>query len=98
MTQDEFWTLVDRVHQQSLGDMQTKCKLLGDELTLLIPEEVVSFAEHFRECFRRSDSYDLWGAAFVMGDGCGDDSFMDFRSTLISFGRYVFESAIADPE
>jgi hypothetical protein len=47
----------------------------------------------------RAYSRSLWAAAFVIGDGgCGDDGFMDFRSTLISMGRTAFERALDDPE
>jgi hypothetical protein len=98
MNIDQFWTIVDRVHDASGGDMDTKCKLLAEELRRLSPDEVFSFGEHFGECFYQADTWDIWGAAFVIHDGCGDDSFMDFRSTLISQGRSVFEAALTDAD
>ena len=30
--------------------------------------------------------------------GCSDDSFTDFRASLISHGRTIFENALNDPE
>jgi hypothetical protein len=46
----------------------------------------------------RAYSYNLWGAAYVIHGGCGDDTFNDFRSSLISRGRASFERALADPD
>ena len=34
----------------------------------------------------------------MINNGCGDDSFMDFRATLISLGRTPFEAALADAD
>ena len=46
----------------------------------------------------RAYSYKLWGAAYVINGGCGDDTFNDFRSSLISRGHSCFERATADPD
>jgi hypothetical protein len=40
----------------------------------------------------------MWGAPYVIHGGCSDDTFNDFRSSLISRGRACFERAIADPD
>jgi hypothetical protein len=98
MTIDEFWNTVDKVHRASGGDMDKKCKLLGAELRKLPLVEVVSFCSHFQECEGRAYNWGLWAAAYIIGGGCSDDSFWDFRSTLISMGRDTFERALADPE
>src|SRR6478736_5366951 len=98
MTLDQFWNIVDRVHQASGGDMEKKCQLLDAELRRLSLDEVRSFHTHFTECVDRAYHWPLWAAAYVMGGGCSDDSFWDFRSTLISMGRDTFERAMADPQ
>jgi hypothetical protein len=59
---------------------------------------VRSFNAHFDDCEDRAYSYELWAAAYIIGHGCSDDSFSDFRSTLISMGRETFERALEDPE
>jgi hypothetical protein len=46
----------------------------------------------------RAYSWPLWGAAYTIGGGCGDDSFMDFRGTLLTHGRDVYEGALAGPD
>jgi len=98
MTIEEFWSLVEKVHRAAKGDMDRKCKLLDAELRKLTLKEVHSFSEHFDACFDRAYTWSLWAAAFIINGGCSDDSFSDFRSTLISMGRETFEGALADPE
>jgi hypothetical protein len=98
MTLDQFWNTVERVHRDSRGDMDKKCELLEAELRRLPLEEILSFHRHFNECQDRAYTWELWAAAYIIGGGCSDDSFSDFRSTLISMGRQIFERALADPQ
>jgi hypothetical protein len=98
MTRDQFWHLVEKVHRASDGDMDKKCELLGVELRKLGLDEVRSFHDHFNESFDRAYTEELWAAAYIIGGGCSDDGFSDFRSTLISMGRQTYERALADPQ
>jgi len=98
MTLDQFWNLTEKIHVASGGDMDKKCELLDAELRRLPLEEVRSFHAHFYECQDRAYSWELWAAAYIIGGGCSDDKFSDFRSTLISMGRQTFERALADPQ
>ena len=98
MNSEEFWNLVARVHETSGGDMDRKCKLLAGELHKLTPDEVQSFGCKFFEFRDRAYSWELWDAAYIINGGCSDDSFTDFRSTLISMGRQIFDAALVDPE
>ena len=98
MTLDQFWTIVEEVHRDSGGDMDTKCELLGKRLHKLSQEEVQSFYQHFTDLNYRAYNWPLWAAAYIIGGGCSDDAFSDFRSTLISMGRDIFERALADPQ
>src|SRR5262249_47624836 len=61
-------------------------------------EELGSFEAHFDRCLDRAYTHALWGAAYVIGGGCSDDGFWDFRSTLITCGRDIFEKALRDPD
>ena len=98
MRVDEFWQIVDEVHQSSKGEMPMKCQLLRERLDLLPNSETVSFAEHFANCLCRAYSWELWNAAAIINRGCSNDSFWDFRSTLISMGQEVFEAGLTDPD
>src|SRR6266498_2086374 len=98
MTLERFWSIVGEVHQNSRGDMDRKCQLLEERLRQWSLDEVRSFAEHFTELRDRAYSWELWAAASIIGHGCSDDKFSDFRSTLISMGRETYDRAIADPQ
>ncbi len=64
----------------------------------LDPEAVLDFARHFEARYQRAYRWDLWGAAWVLLDGCSDDAFDFFRCWLIGQGREVFEGALHDPD
>ena len=98
MTLDNFWETVEKMHRDSGGDMDRKCELLEAELLELPLAEVQSFHRYFDECIDRAYTHELWAAAYIIGGGCSDDSFKDFRATLISMGRQTFEQALANPE
>lgn len=98
MNIDQFWQIVERVHAGSPRDMEAKCRLLAEELKTLPPMEIQSFDQHLTDCIFRAYSDDLWGAAFVINNGCSDDKFTDFRCTLVSLGRSAFENALKDAE
>jgi hypothetical protein len=46
----------------------------------------------------RAYTRDLWGAAYVIEDGCSDDCFRDFRAYLISLGQGPYDKAFANPD
>lgn len=98
MNTDEFWQIIDTVHAASGGDMDQKCELLRQRLSELEPQDLRDFIDHFDAADAAAYSWPLWGAAYVMHGGCSDDSFSDFRATLISHGRSTYERALADPE
>lgn len=100
MTKAEFWDIVNRVHGVSGGgvDIGKKEELLADELRELSLQEVRSFYEHFCDCRDRAYTWDVWAAAYIIGGGCSDDDFQDFRSSLIAMGQAIYESALDDPE
>lgn len=98
MNIDQFWDIIDEVHQRSGGRMDRKCELLRARLTLLPPDELRSFVEHFDRTDALAYTHPLWGAIFTLRGGCSDDSFDDFRATLISMGRTVFEQTLSQPD
>lgn len=98
MTNDDFWRIIDRVHAANSDDMDAKCDGLRKELMKLNEHDLKSFINHFDEADARAYDWKLWGAAYVIGGGCSDDAFSDFRATLISMGRKSFERVLADPD
>lgn len=98
MNIEQFWQSIAAVHADSHGGMREKCDLLRTRLAALSSEELLSFLNHFEERMDQAYSWDLWGAAYIIGGGCGDDQFMDFRSNLISLGRERYQRSLQDPE
>lgn len=98
MTRDQFWSILEKVHRGSGSDIDKRFELLETALGELSLAQVQSFDAHFEDCRDRAYKWGLWGAAHVMGGGCSDDKFWDFRSTLITCGRNIFERALKDPD
>ncbi|MEU0290401.1 DUF4240 domain-containing protein [Streptomyces sp. NPDC005908] len=98
MDETEFWELVDIAREDAEGDPEEQADLLVERLVLRDPEAVLDFARHFEARYHRAYRWDLWGAAWVLLDGAGDDAFDFFRCWLIGQGREVFEGALHDPD
>jgi len=98
MTIEEFWKLIDEANEQSMGDMDRKCEIVQGAVGSMSPEAAIAFTRHFDEAMIRAYTWGLWGAAYVMNGGCGDDTFSDFRASLVSRGEKAFESAVAAPD
>ncbi|KGF73474.1 hypothetical protein DO97_18325 [Neosynechococcus sphagnicola sy1] len=93
-----FWKLMDASRRSAEGDPEAQIDVLREKLDKHSPEELVDFDHIFTEYHSRAYTWDLWGAAYIIGGGCSDDGFMDFRAWLISQGEKVFEAALQDPE
>jgi uncharacterized protein DUF4240 len=98
MTLDEFWIIIDRIRDAAPRVPDGKLVSMELELSKLSLAELQSFYSHWSACLARAYTYKLWAAAYMIGGGCSDGAFWDFRSTLIVQGRAFFEAAIADPD
>ncbi|QKW10679.1 DUF4240 domain-containing protein [Streptomyces sp. NA04227] len=98
MEEQEFWEIVDSTREDAEGDPEDQADLLVDRLLGLDPEAVLDFSRHFESRYNRAYRWDLWGAAAVLLDGAGDDTFDFFRCWLIGQGREVLEGALHDPD
>lgn len=93
-----FWKIIDESRAAADGDAEEQLAILGQILRALPPDDIVAFDRHLSTYHARADHWDLWGAAYIIGGGCSDDGFMDFRSWLISRGEKAYEAAMADAE
>ena len=98
MEELRFWGIVQHAHNQTNGDMDEKCEFIKNMISQLSKDDARAFANIFDSMMDRAYSWPLWGAAYVINGGCGDDTFSDFRASLISRGRSAFERALSDPE
>lgn len=97
MPADRFWELIDRTTKYQ-ADQDAQVQALNGELHTLSAAEIEAFERAFQQQKRRTHTWDLWGAAYVMNGGASDDGFEYFQRWLISRGRRVYEAAPADPE
>ena len=95
---NEFWYLIERVKSSSGIDIDKRSVILAQELKKLKPSEIVSFSKIFSDLLAQAYSWELWGAAYTIQGGCGDDGFWDFRSSLISVGKAPFSLALTNPD
>ena len=98
MDETVFWKLIDRVRNEYPDDLDDQCTYLGQVLQRLPPTDCLSAGRWFDEAIRRAYHWPLWGAAFIIGGGCSDDGFVDFRAALVMRGWAVFEAALRDPD
>jgi hypothetical protein len=93
-----FWGLVSDTRRAAAGDTGRQSSLLEARLRELPPRAIVAYQRIRHRLDRRAYTWDIWGAASVIEDGCSDDCFRDFRAYLISLGRDTFERALRDPD
>ncbi|MGO9600802.1 MAG: DUF4240 domain-containing protein [Isosphaeraceae bacterium] len=98
MDRPTFWKMIDRSHKQSDGDLDEQLELLRSQVETLEATEIVEFGRIFHEYEIKAYTWDLWAAAYIVGGGCSDDGFSDFRGWLISRGEKAYEAALRDPE
>ena len=98
MNEANFWELMEHTKQISRNNGRKQAQLLIDELTKLTKDEIIDYYKFFRDYMGQAYSHNLWDAAYIIGCGCSDDGFKDFRAWLIGQGRTAFENALKDPE
>ena len=98
MTIDEFWNILAKANREAKPGSDPIEDHLIRALRGLSKEELLDFDAHAASLYHRAYDWNLWDAAFVIGGGCGDDGFMDFRQALVGLGRDRFEGALANPE
>jgi hypothetical protein len=98
MTESAFWALISETRKAAGNDTGRQSELLKDRLTQLAPPAIVAFAQIRHRLDERAYTWNLWGAAMVIEDGCSDDCFRDFRGYLISLGPDAYEQALANPD
>jgi hypothetical protein len=98
MNKENFWKIIDSSRKAAENDPEVQIDTLGEALSGLSPEEIISFDLCMTEYYVRAYTWGLWGAAYVIGGGCSDDGFMDFRGWLVSKGEKVYEAALDNPE
>jgi hypothetical protein len=101
MDVDEFCAIMDRSligHERDDASDWEHAQSLREQLAPLPREELVAFHETYWALADRAERADVWGVGYTLDGGMSDDSFLYFRYWLISRGRAVYESVLADPD
>ncbi|MCL1050101.1 DUF4240 domain-containing protein [Shewanella abyssi] len=96
MTESQFWELVTRTSpQQNQTDLAESLK---QKLGPLSNDELRDFDKIFGQQMRRSYSWSVWGAAYII-TGCDSEyAFAEFRCFLISLGKQWYDIVVAAPD
>jgi hypothetical protein len=98
MSDAEFWQLISETRSAAGNDSGKQSDLLKERLTQLSPQAIIGFAKIRSRLDERAYTWNLWGAAYVIEDGCSDDCFRNFRAYLISLGQGPYENALKNPD
>jgi hypothetical protein len=98
LDEDVFWQLIQRSKDKAKGDFEQQQVALAKELQKLNPDEIILFGNRFRFFRGEANTWELWGAIYIIHGGCGDDSFNDFREWVIGQGKEFYYQTIKDPE
>src|SRR6266540_157877 len=95
---NEFWSLIGQAYEAANGNLDVQVELLVEKLVNRTTEKILDYDSVFGRLLNQSNTATLWDAADIIGCGCGNDNFLDFRAWLIACGKEIYENAISDPE
>ena len=93
-----FWKIVEKAKEKADGSREKRPKALKSLLKKLDPDQIVEFYKIYMKKIRQAYSWDLWGAAYLIQGGCGDDGFEYWRDFLISEGKEIYMGALKAPD
>lgn len=93
-----FWALIRQSYEAARGDLTVQVEWLVEKLVNGTTEEILDYDSIFGRLINQSNTATLFNAADIIGCGCGNDDFLDFRAWLIAHGKEIYENAVADPE
>ena len=97
MDTDDFWELIEAARASAVAGRAFH-EVLADLLAARTEQEILEYQEKFDEAHQALYRWDVWAAAYLIGGGCSDDSFIDFRAGLIAQGRGWYQKAADSPD
>lgn len=93
-----FTDAIDSVAVTHPDDFRSRANELARLAVNVSIDDLKSWKRDYEHLIAITNSWSLWGAAFVIGEGCSDDGFLDFRTALPAFGMERVNLAISDPD
>lgn len=102
MELDEFWAVIAAARSDVDGELgedgAVLAKALGVRLAALPEARRAAFGRTFARLSAGAATWDLFGAAYLIGGGCDEGGFEDFRFGLIAAGQDWYAQATADAD
>jgi hypothetical protein len=98
MDDSQFWAIIEAGGPYGVDDQQRQLASVRRQLRNLPATEVMDCYRLFCQKMIDSQTWDLWGAAYLIHHGCSDDGFVYFRAWLISQGRAIYTAAVENPD
>jgi hypothetical protein len=92
-----FWQLIDAARAEATTD-RPFADALADLLAARSRQEIVAYEGTFDQVRSTLYRWDLWAAAYLIGGGCSDDAFLDFRAGVIALGHTMYDQVLAFPD
>jgi Protein of unknown function (DUF4240) len=92
-----FWEIIETARASASRDRPFH-EALTDHLATLTEQDILEYYERFEKMHDALYRHDLWAAAYLIGGGCSDDGFIDFRAGLIAQGYDWYHKAAASPD
>src|SRR4051794_17911139 len=102
MNIDDFWTVIETARTDAAsasGDpSQAFASTLVERLAATSKQTILEYQQCFDQLHGAIYRRDMWATGHLIGRGCSDDAFMDFRAGLIAQGRQWYERAATAPD
>jgi hypothetical protein len=95
MDHDVFWEVIGIPDEDGVT---SQIESIATRLEQFKATAIKTFDKYLQDLHRSTYRDDIWALAFLLNDGCSDDSFEAFRCWLILQGREVFETILSDPD
>lgn len=98
MNENQFWKIIQAAKDNADGDYEQQQEELANALRKLTPDDLILFGNTFLYFRGQANTWELWGAIYIIHGGCGDDSFNDFREWVIGQGKDFYHRTVTNPE
>lgn len=93
----KFWGIIATARTPS-GPGKPFGQALTGHLATFNEQDILPYHDRFDQLHAALYRWDLWAAAYLIGGGCSDDAFIDFRARIIAQGRDWHEKVTASPD
>ena len=99
MKAEQFWEIIAEINAKAPdGSQEAMLQQAKKALEKLTLEELIAYDQIFQVYHSASFRQYLLVSSTALGATCSEESFMHFRSWLISRGKQVYMDALRDPQ